>query len=183
MHKKIFAVFICVLAMLILAMSLLLKECRGMQLPNMTGGSTSGQTKPSITAGTESTQPEQETEPSQGTEPTEPEQETEPTQGTEPTEPEQETEPSQGTESTEPEQETEPSQGTEPTEPDKELTDLTYAQYISLSAKDQQAYYEAFQSDEAFFAWYRAAKAEFEEQKDAGTVSGGKVDISDYIGN
>ena len=39
---------------------------------------------------------------------------------------------------------------------------LTYEEYIAMSAEEQKAYYDSFPTYHDFFAWYNAAKAEYE---------------------
>ena len=43
-----------------------------------------------------------------------------------------------------------------------EAGSITYAEYLELSAEEQQAYYENFDTVDAFFKWMDAAKAEYE---------------------
>lgn len=114
-------------------------------------------------------------------------------QQTGPSQPQSSSDPTQNTESTVPTEttpaDTAPVETSPPetapsdTKPDVELTDLTYAQYVRLSAADQQLYYQAFESDDAFFTWYRAAKSAYDEDKESSAVTGGgSIDIRDYIG-
>lgn len=63
-------------------------------------------------------------------------------------------------------------------EPD---TSMTYAEYIELSAEEQQAHFESFASVDDFFAWYNAAKKEYDDEQSRVEVSG-DIDIGDIIG-
>lgn len=63
-------------------------------------------------------------------------------------------------------------------EPD---TSMTYAEYIALSAEEQQAHFESFASVDDFFAWYNAAKKEYDDEQSRVEVSG-DIDIGDIIG-
>ena len=44
-----------------------------------------------------------------------------------------------------------------------EAGSITYAEYLELTAQEQQAYYENFESVDAFFAWLNPAKEEYAE--------------------
>lgn len=60
---------------------------------------------------------------------------------------------------------------------------MTYEEFMDLTAEEQQAYFETFVSIEDYFAWYNAAKQEYEENKDKVDIGGdGNVDIGDIIG-
>ena len=91
---------------------------------------------------------------------------------TEPTKP---TEPS----STEPTKPTEPAQ-TEPMElPDGEID---YEAFIAMTPAQQRAYMESFESIDAFFAWYNAAKEAYEKDHPAIDVGDGVIDLEDITG-
>lgn len=130
---------------------------------------------------TEETEAPQETVSQTGnTEATEPEK-TEPN-GTEPqvTEPEEVTPQVTEPEETEP-QATEPEE-TKPQEDKPQSGGTAYEQYLSMSAKDQQAFYESFESVDAYFAWLNSAKAEYEKNQNSTELEGGSVDIGDLMG-
>lgn len=73
-------------------------------------------------------------------------------------------------------------ESTQATEPEKELTDLTYSQYLTLKPEEQEQFMNAFDSMDAFLAWYKAAYAAYEENREVITGSG-NINIGDYIGN
>lgn len=58
---------------------------------------------------------------------------------------------------------------------------LSYEEYIAMSGEEQQKYFESFESVEAFFEWYNAAKAEYEANREEIEVDG-EIDLGDYIG-
>lgn len=78
----------------------------------------------------------------------------------------------------------------DPTEPEEEIppvTDestssgnLTYEQYMALSAEQQQAHFESFPSLDAYIAWYNAALAEYEANQNIVEATG-PIDIGDYM--
>lgn len=39
---------------------------------------------------------------------------------------------------------------------------IGYEEYMAMTGKEQQAYYEQFPNVESFFEWYHAAKAEYD---------------------
>lgn len=85
------------------------------------------------------------------------------------------------TEATEPEETTAPT--TEATEPeDTKPAASAYLWYASLSAEEQQKYYESFASPEAFFAWFNAAKAEYEASKDYMDSDNPNADMGEILG-
>ena len=106
---------------------------------------------------------------------------------TEQTEPQssksEESEKMPGPEQTEPIQ-TEPPQ-TEPahTEPavQQPNTDLTYAEYIAMTAAEQEAHFNSFATIEDYFAWYNPAKKKWEDEQNRETIDG-DVNIGDLIG-
>lgn len=86
-------------------------------------------------------------------------------------------------------QPTEPT--TEPTAPSTEPTnpglsgDLVaqYEAFEALSGSEQMAYMQSFSSVEAFFAWYNAAKAAYEEANPSIEIGGdGSVDLDQIVG-
>ena len=83
-------------------------------------------------------------------------------------------------EETEPEEteakETNPTE-TIPEETTAQVTVTAYEWYLSLSAEEQQAYFETFESIDAYFLWLNNAKAEFEEKQNATEIEGGSIDV------
>ena len=61
--------------------------------------------------------------------------------------------------------------------------EVTYAQYMAMSAKEQRAYMDSFQDVDAFFAWFNAAKEAHERNQDFIEIGGDtSVDIGAIIG-
>ena len=97
------------------------------------------------------------------------------------------------TEGTKPTQKpTEPVTPTTPSAPDPSVPEttepaptpggrLTYEEYMALSAAEQTAYRESFESTKAFFDWYNAARAEY-DAKDPPIDVDGSIDMGDLIG-
>lgn len=57
---------------------------------------------------------------------------------------------------------------------------VTYSQYNAMSAEEQQAWFNSFESVEAFFGWYNNAKAVYEANNEAIIIDGNtSIDISD----
>ena len=76
------------------------------------------------------------------------------------------------------------SQGTtnQPTGDPTKPGSLTYAQYIALTTAQQQAYFQSFDSVDAFYDWLDAAEAAYEAGRD--TVTGdGTLDLGDFVKN
>lgn len=71
-------------------------------------------------------------------------------------------------------------ENTEPSGPAVQITE--YEWYHALSGEEQMAYMESFGSMDAFFAWYNAAKAEYEESRPSIDVGSGNIDLGDLIG-
>ncbi len=64
----------------------------------------------------------------------------------------------------------------------KEDYGMTLEEYNSMSPKDQQAYFESFDSVEDYWAWYDAAKADYDAKMDGTHIEGdGNFDITDHI--
>lgn len=74
-------------------------------------------------------------------------------------------------------QETKP-QETKPEETKPQNTVTEYEEYLAMSPEEQQAFFESFDSVDAYFAWLNAAKAEYEEKQNASDLEGGSVDLS-----
>jgi hypothetical protein len=52
-----------------------------------------------------------------------------------------------------------------------------------MSPQEQQAFFESFESYEAFFAWLEEAKRVYEENQNRTEVGGdGSIDVGDLIG-
>jgi len=78
---------------------------------------------------------------------------------------------------------TQPEPTTRPSEPAQESNPtMDYETYINLSAKEQKAYRETFESLAAFFEWYNAGKKEYEEQKPNVDIGNGTIDLEDIMG-
>ena len=57
---------------------------------------------------------------------------------------------------------------------------LTYEEYNALSAEEQEAYFNSFDTIEDFFAWYNKAKAEYEASQDYTEIGGdGNLNIGE----
>ena len=68
---------------------------------------------------------------------------------------------------------------TEPAEPDE----ITYEDYLAMSATEKKAFKDTFGSTTAFLAWYNAAKAEYEESQGRIEIGGdGSVDLGGNTG-
>ncbi len=133
--------------------------------------STSAVTNPSEETTNPATQQTQETESTEPIETTEPSQETAPDDtDNEETKP-VETKPDE-TQS----EETEP-QETEPEEQGKSPWDVTYEEYQNMSATEQRAHMEAFNSIDEFFTWHDTAKKKHEAENPDIEVGGGDVVI------
>ncbi len=83
-----------------------------------------------------------------------------------------------------PSQETEtPSEGeNKPSDEPKPNKELTYAEYLKMTPAEQQAYYESYEDVMDFIAWYNAAKAKYDADKDTIQIEGGKIDIGEIMG-
>ena len=85
---------------------------------------------------------------------------------------------------TEPE-ETEPQQ-TQPneTEPVQEVPEgeIDYEAFMALEPAAQRAYMESFESVDAFFKWYNAAKEAYEQAHPSIDVGDGVIDLEDLFG-
>ena len=77
-----------------------------------------------------------------------------------------------------------PTDSTKPTEkPGSGDSDaVTYEEYMQMTATEQRDYMESFESVDAFFAWYNAAKAEYDAQNPDIEVGNGSIDMGDIIG-
>lgn len=59
---------------------------------------------------------------------------------------------------------------------------LSYEEYIKMTSDEQTAYRKTFDSTQAFFEWYNAAKAEYDEKNAGIDIGDGSVDLGDIIG-
>lgn len=68
-------------------------------------------------------------------------------------------------------------------EKNKEDDDLlTFEEYLSLTAAQQQEYYKSFESVDAFADWYRTAQQEYKENDDSISLGGdGTVDLNELL--
>lgn len=111
------------------------------------------------------------------------------------TEPEQDDVP-QNTTEPEKTEETEPKKPeTKPTAPPTEPAEVPgeteggsagavvtdYESFLAMSPEEQQKYVESFESIDQFFAWYNAAKEEYEAANPPIDVGDGNIDIGDII--
>lgn len=86
-----------------------------------------------------------------------------PTQGTEKEEKPDKIEPK-------PTRPSQPVQNTEPTNTEDEAPELlTYEQYIALTPKEKQAYFESFATVEAFYEWLEVAEEAYNEGENTAT--------------
>lgn len=96
------------------------------------------------------------------------------------------TEATQPTDTTVPADTTSPSQAIDPEEstaPTQTPSDsLTYEAFINMTADEQLAYIESFESDDAFFDWYNAAKSAYDNANSGTELDGGTIDLGDIIG-
>lgn len=93
------------------------------------------------------------------------------------------TEPEETEEPTEPA--TEPSESaTDPSEPEATEDDgeMTYEKYMSLSAAEQYAFMNSFESIDAFFEWFNAAKAAYEASRNEIEIGDGSFDLGELGG-
>lgn len=60
---------------------------------------------------------------------------------------------------------------------------VTYGQYHAMSSEEQQAWFNSFDSVEAFFAWYNDAKAVYEANNNSFVIEGDTdIDANEVIG-
>ena len=112
-------------------------------------------------------------------------EETQPqTEATEPAETTKPTEAPKPSETTPPTEAPKPSETTPPTEtPQPETKPKSeYETFQNMSAADQQAHMESFDSMDAFFDWYNNAKAEYEAANPPIDIGNGSIDMGDLMG-
>lgn len=69
-----------------------------------------------------------------------------------------------------------------PAEPDAKPEDCTWEQYQAMTAEEQWAFYQSFDSPSAYFDWMAKAKEEYEANRDVIDLGdGGSIDLGDYI--
>ena len=74
---------------------------------------------------------------------------------------------------------------TAPDEDKEEIADpqsMTYEKFQSLSPSEQQAFMNSFESIDAFFVWYNAAKEKYEAENPDIEVNGGSIDLGGIVG-
>ncbi|MBQ4052501.1 MAG: hypothetical protein IJD09_02525, partial [Clostridia bacterium] len=88
---------------------------------------------------------------------------------------------------------TTPSDPVEPEEPDNSQPEpeqptpdpganVTYKQYLSMTAKQKSEFFKSFPSAAAFNEWKTAAKAAYDAANSGNVVTGGgSIDLGDYI--
>ena len=54
---------------------------------------------------------------------------------------------------------------------------ISYEEYMAMTGKQQQEYYNLFPNVESFFEWYNNAKAEYEASRPSGGEGGPDVEI------
>ena len=115
------------------------------------------------------------------TEPSEPVQAGETTAATEASKETEAPEETEAPKATEAPDATEPA--AKPTEAPEDNGEMNYDKYMSMSAKEQSDYMNSFESVDAFFAWYNAAKAEHDAQNPDIEVGDGSFDLGELEGN
>ena len=133
----------------------------------------------------ELTPAEQETEETKETAATEETEATQETTATDPTDGNSPTEETKAPAATEDPKENQDAttEATEPSAPEYSDTKLSqYEWYQELSGEEQVAYMNSFDSVADFFAWYNAAKDEYEKQNPSVEIGGGSIDLGDIIG-
>ncbi len=93
-------------------------------------------------------------------------------------------EPTKPSNPTNPEDTDEPEDTSKPgTDGVKAPEDYTYEEYNAMTGDEQMAHLQRFESMEAFFAWYNAAKAEYEANQDYIEIpDDGVIDLEEILG-
>lgn len=73
-----------------------------------------------------------------------------------------------------------PTKPTEPAGSDSKVTE--YEWFNALPGEEQEAYMQSFESIAAFFEWYNAAKAEYDELHPSIDVGDAYIDLGELIG-
>lgn len=174
MNKKL--TFAAVLALL-LCLCLAVSACGDQKPGNTEPSGTTTQNTDSIPGTTESSTPTESTEGTTGEQsnPTEPSLESDTTVGSGRVE---------GENSGDQQQETTPPT-TKPKDPDVSVDDglsLNYAQYMAMTGKQQQEFYDKHFADDplAFATWFQKIKQEHDDETPE-IIATGPIDIGDYI--
>ncbi len=61
------------------------------------------------------------------------------------------------------------------------IRNCTYEEYHAMTAETQKAFFEKFESVEAFFDWYKDAKAKYEKENAAIEIGGGEINLGDVM--
>ena len=74
--------------------------------------------------------------------------------------------------------------GDDPTDddPTDDKSEMDFETFINLSQEEQLVFFNGFETMNDFFAWYNAAKAEYEEQNPGIDIGDGNVDIGGITG-
>lgn len=92
------------------------------------------------------------------------------------------TQPTTQNDSTEPSETTVPTTGKDSEDESKPATDSTdYETYNAMSGEQQKAFMETFESVEAFFDWYNAAKEEYDAQHPDVEIGDDAIDFGEII--
>ena len=65
---------------------------------------------------------------------------------------------------------------------DSSTGEMTYEKYNAMSGDDQMAFFNTFDSVEAFMDWYNAAKEKYEAEHPAIEIEGGEIDLDAIFG-
>lgn len=77
---------------------------------------------------------------------------------------------------------TAPTESTNATEAPVDPASMDYAKFQAMSPAEQQAFVESFESIDAFFEWYNAAKEAYEAANPPIDIGSGNIDLDDIIG-
>ena len=205
MNRKILAL---ILALVVVAVAIVLAVTLNKDTPdgNVSGGRPAvGEKETTPAPGVEDnvihTEPVETTEPIETTEPEETEEPTTPATENDYTIPTGPADPDAGLkdpdvdvpEDTEPVETTEPAvtepavtepQQTQPTQPTETVpeSELDYETFTAMDPAEQRVYMESFESLDAFFEWYNAAKEAYEREHPAIDVGDGVVDLGGLVG-
>ena len=61
--------------------------------------------------------------------------------------------------------------------------DCTFEQFLAMDGAQQQSFCDSFASLADFKAWYKAAKAEYDQTKPPEVTGDGNIDIGDFLPN
>lgn len=107
------------------------------------------------------------------------------TQSTQATQPTQTTQPTQATQPaqvTQPTQATQPPQETETATSAINLREITYDQFLAMSAEEQRAIINMFGSTEDFMTWFNVIKAIYQEENPGVEIGSGNIDLGGLLG-